>query len=268
VSKDNSEHRLKECPVFYSFCSYEKTLNIEAFSIEHGQEGSGEPDFICRTISGDRLLFELCELATPEIKKQDKSGQQQPESCVTEKEAAQFRRVFPATKFTLDRLREDGKDDVAAVVRWLLRQEPDYVLPARASGSTIPYWLILGPKRRRGAIHVEPGAAGCTDLFKVYNCTSFGSAVEERIRDKVKKSKRTPYRLGGSIVRPQLVLYYALEDPFLPDHKWENTPDGSALRRLWEPHFTDIWVFKECPPKVLSHYHEGEASSGEREPQG
>jgi hypothetical protein len=205
------------------------------------------------------VTFELCELANQEIKRQVKLLSLDHWSCLTPAEAARFHGQFGSMDFRLDTPPGNGKKVVTAVLDWLRQHGPHHVLPVGAAGSTIPYWCIPGLERIKGVIHVTANAGGYVGpIFNVSTFASFGSGVEEAIRNKATKT----YQLGSSDVTPKLLLHYSDDDPFMRGYRWEQQPDG--LRDLWEPHFTDIWIFKERPPEVLSHYvHESRSGSAQ-----
>jgi hypothetical protein len=249
MSESSRDQRLDEYRVFLGFCSQVPGLDVDLRSIERGNPGSHGPDIMCRTKSGAMLMFELSELADEEVKRQTGLLDLGPGSFLTPAEEAKFRRRFRSMDFCLDTPPGNGKTVVSIVINWLRQVGPDYVLPPGATEATIPYSRIPRLRRIRGAIRITANLGDYIGpIFSIAACARFDSGVKKAIRNKA----RCTYRTGDDDVAPQLILHYSDADPFMRGHGWEEEPD--TLRDLWEPHFTDVWMFKEHPPEVLSHH--------------
>lgn len=250
MPESSSKQRTDEYRTFVTFWGQVPSPQVNLHSIRRGDPNRAEPDFICATKDGTTLTFELCELADQEMKRQMQMLGLSYWSCLTSREAVRFRRLFRFMDFRLDTPPSNPKAVVCRVVAWLIQHNPGQILSAGATGSTIPYSYIPGLSRLQGAVHVsanEGRYVGPLFTVKAGGCLS-SSGVEKAIRDKASNQ----YQLGGVPISPQLLLHYSLDPPFKEGHGWELEPEG--LRSVWEPRFTDVWVFNEIAPQILSHF--------------
>jgi hypothetical protein len=136
-----------------------------------------------------------------------------------------------------------------AIARYLLY--PDVQIPpVGASTLLINVRNIPGTLSERGFVQIYAPMPSLRDPgtgWQVNSGGSFGDCIREALDKKVSR----PYSLRGKILRPQLLLYYNGDPPYMESFPCEC--DVESMKLLWEKKFTDVWVLDARRSTIVVH---------------
>jgi hypothetical protein len=253
ISEREREKQKKERAIFRKFgraAGSELSVNMQSIR----SRLPPQPDIYCVSTSHGPYRFELCELADTTMKQSRTDSELTLESLVHEKRLDQLDAARVDTKYdrcyvNIGRPTKNVRIVLAAIAHYMLR--PDVQPPAAGAPSLmVNIRHIPGTLSERGLVQIhgpmsclnEPGAR-----WQVNSGGSFNDCIRESIG---KKADRT-YSLRGTLVKPQLLLYYDGDPQYMESFPCEF--DVLSLRNSWGTKFTDVWVFDADESRVVMH---------------
>lgn len=242
VSERDRNKQKKERAIFRKFArSAGLTTSIITGSIRSRRPP--QPDIYCVNTSHGPYRFELCELADTTMKQSRTDSELTLESlahakCLDQLDAARFDTKYDRCYVNIGRPTKNVRIVLTAIARYMLR--PDVQPPAVGAPSLIVNIKhIPGTLSERGLVQIhgpmsflnEPGAR-----WQVNSGGSFNDCIREAIGKKVDRT----YSLGGTLVKPQFLLYYDRDPQYMESFPCEF--DVLSLKNSWGTKFTDVWV--------------------------
>lgn len=213
-----------------------------------------QPDVYCVDSFRVAHRFELCELADATMKQSKTDGELTLESLVQnnnldQAELARFDAKYDRCCVHISRPSKKVRVVLAAIARYLLL--PGVQPPAVGSSSLqIKTHDIPGTLTERGLVQVNASILSLKEsgsLWQVNSGGSFDDGVREAIGNKVDRA----YSVRGMVVKPQLLLYYDKDPPYMETFPCEF--NVLSLRDSWRTKFTDVWVYDVAESRVIIH---------------
>jgi len=164
-----------------------------------------------------------------------------------------FNEKYDACDVDVPRPTASVRETLKTVAHYLLS---DKVVPPTRSGDNdhgieIPMSDILGDTQAPGIISVqplEPSFIGKGACWHVSSSGCFGDGIAKAIQD---KSLNKNYEVGQVPCKPQLLLYYNGDPPYMNTFPFKE--GVNQLRSVWGSRFTDVWVFDAQKSVLILH---------------
>ena len=250
VSAQDRKKQKEERTVFRKFIRSDGVmLSVVARSIR--SRLPPQPDIYCMSTCHVPYRFELCELADRGMKDAQGNYQFTLNECLSSGQLPAFNAKYDACDIDVSRPLQDIRRSLRTVAAYLLSDVPTQNVPRLGSESlSIPLQKILGRPKEPGLVQIYWRGltfAGEGARWHVESSGSFGDGVAKAINSKSSKT----YEIGRVPSRPQLLLYYSDDPPYMESFACQD--ELSRLRPVWEPRFTDVWVFDVKTSKIIVH---------------
>jgi hypothetical protein len=251
VSENERDRSRKERAIFRKFArAVGSELSVDRQSIRSRRPP--QPDIYCLSASHSAYRFELRELADNTMKQSCTNGDLTlewlaREQCLDQSELEGLNLKYDRCYVDVCRPKKNVRTVLTAIARYLLHSN---VQAPSVGAATLVLRVrdIPGTLLESGLVQIhapmsslkEPGSR-----WQVNSGGSFSDGVREAIADKADRT----YSLRGIVVKPQLLLYYDKDPPYMTTFPCEF--NVLSLRDTWRTKFTDIWVFDANESRVI-----------------